>query len=103
MKINKFNLSQLKGYYNNFTYKVELKGFDEDGDEHIQIRIFNPNNIQIAICDNFYHGKRPFKKYFHRHIKYFVSDINFYIRELIDENYINDDCFTTSKSCISLK
>ena len=99
MKINKFNLSQLKGYSNNFTYKVKLKGFDEDGDQRIDIYIFNPNGIHIATYNKAYHGKRSFKKYFHRHIKELVSEMYFYIKELIDENYFDDNCFTKSESC----
>ena len=99
MKTNKFNLSQLKGYYDNFTYKVKLKGFDEDGDQCIDIYIFNPNGTHIATYIKAYHGKRPFKKYFHRHIKELVSEMYSYIKELIDENYSNNDCFTKSKGC----
>lgn len=99
MKTNKFNLLQLKGYCNNFTYKVKLKGFDIDGDECIDIYIFNPNGIQIALYSKSYHGKHPFKKYFHRHIKELVSEMYFYIKDLIDENYCDDDCFTKSEGC----
>jgi len=99
MKTNKFNLSQLKGYCNNFTYKVKLKGFDKDGDQYIDIYIFNPNGTHIATYNKAYHGKRPFKKYFHRHVKEFVSEMYFYIKELIDENYFDDGCFTKSESC----
>ena len=97
MKINKFNLSQLKGYCNNFTYKVKLKGFDEDGDQCIDIYVFNSNGTHIATYIKAYHGKRPFKKYFHRYIKELVSEMYSYIKELIDENYSDDDCFTKSK------
>ena len=99
MKTNKFNLSQLKGYCNNFTYKVKLKGFDKDGDQCIDIYIFNPNGTHIATYIKAYHGKRPFKKYFHRYIKELVSEMYSYIKELIDENYSDDDCFTKSKGC----
>jgi hypothetical protein len=78
---------------------VKLKGFNKDGDQCIDIYIFNPNGTHIATYIEAYHGKRPFKKYFHRHIKELVSEMHSYIKELIDENYSDDDCFTKSKGC----
>lgn len=45
---NKFNLQQMKGYYNDYWYKITNNGFNEDGDENLLIQIYKDN---ICIYD----------------------------------------------------
>ena len=75
---NKFNQQQMKGYYNDYWYKITNNGFDEDGDENILIQIYKDN---ICIYDkwNYCYCGRPYKKYFHRHIKRIHKQICDYI------------------------
>lgn len=94
MKQNKFNLQQMKGYYNNFTYKVKIEEKNKKGFSPVVVEIYNPNLINI--CEFIIHVYAPKYKIFHKILKYFREQIELHIETLIWENYVEDDCFTRS-------
>ena len=94
MKQNKFNLQQMKGYYNNFTYKVKIEEKNKKGFCPVIVKIYNPNLINI--CEFIIHVYAPKYKFFHKILKYFREQIELHIETLIWENYVEDDCFTRS-------
>ena len=94
MKQNKFNLQQMKGYYNNFTYKVKLEEKNKKGFRPVIVEIYNPNRVNIG--EFIIHVYSSKYKIFHRILEYFQEQIELHIECLIWENYVEDDCFTRS-------
>ena len=96
MKQNKFNLQQMKGYFNDFIYTIELPGVDKYNCHIIHVKIFNPNGINVAEYLIKITSKRKHKKIFHRVIKFIPEEIGRYIQSLEFEDYVDDDCYTRS-------
>ena len=62
MKQNKFNLQQMKGYFNDFIYTIELPGVDKYNCHIIYVKIFNLKGINIAEYLIKVNSKRKHKK-----------------------------------------
>jgi hypothetical protein len=96
MKQNKFNLQQMKGYFNDFIYTIELPGIDKYNCHIIYVKIFNLNGINVAEYLIKVTSKRKYKKIFHRVIKFIPEEIERYIQSLEFEDCVDDDCYTRS-------
>lgn len=103
MKQNKFNLQQMKGYFNDFIYTIELPGIDKYDCHVIHVKIFNPNGINVAEYLIKVNSKRKHKKIFHRIIKFIPEEIEQYIQSLEFESYVDDDCYTRSATIWHIK